>query len=128
MLISNSLFPKSMFNMDLWTKRENLNTFDDFRQMISRNLNCFNRQLPEKFRVTLDCSGFKSQSIKTNIKDNLLIVTGNEEERKLNDNNDYSIKQFKKTYKLPSYAEKNKLVSFMKSNVRFVIKKPLKST
>ena len=95
--------------------------------MISRNLNWFNKQLPEKFRVTLDCSGFKFKSIQTDIKGNLLIVTGNEEECKLNDNNDYSVIQFKKTYKLPSNAEKNKLVSFMKSNGCFVIEIPLKS-
>jgi HSP20 family molecular chaperone IbpA len=127
MLISNSLLPRSIFNMDLWTKRENLDPFDYFEKMISRNLNWFDKQLPEKFRVTLDCSGFKSESIKTDIKNNLLIVTGNEEERKLNDNNDYSVKQFKKTYKLPSNAEKSKLVSFMTSNGRFVIEVPLKS-
>ena len=142
MFISHSLLPRSMFNMDLWTQPISTtssldlfdNSFDELDQMVGANLNWlirptfFYQKLPDKFRVTLDCSGFKSESIKTDIKNDLLIITGNEgQEHKLNDNDDYSVKQFKKTYKLPSNAETNKLVSFMTSNGRLVIEIPLKS-
>ena len=141
MFISHSLSPRSMFNMDLWTQPISTtssldlfdNSFDELDQMVGKNLSWlikptfFNQKLPDKFRVTLDYSGFKSESIKTDIKDDLLIITGNEgQEQKLNDNDDYSIKKFKKTYKLPSEAETNKLVCFMTSNGCLVIEIPLK--
>jgi len=129
--------------MDLWRKPlstgfgpsslELFDSFDDLDQMVGRDLNWlikstfFNQQLLEKFRVTLDCSGYKSESIKTDIKDGLLIVSGDEGEQKSNDIDDYAIKQFKKTYKLPENADTNKLVSFMTSNGRLVIEIPLKN-
>ena len=142
MLISHSFLPRSMFNMDSWTRPVSIgfgpssldlfDPFDELDQMVGRNLNWltkptfFNQQLPEKFRVTLDCSGYKSESIKTEIKDGFLIVVGNEGEHKSNENDDYSVKQFKKTYKLPPNAETNKLASFMTSNGRLVIEIPLR--
>lgn len=98
MLISHSFLPRSMFNMDSWTRPASIgfgpstlglfDPFDELDQMVGRNLNWltkptfFNQHLPEKFRVTLDCSGYKSESIKTEIKDGFLIVVGNEGEHK----------------------------------------------
>ncbi len=51
----------------------------------------------------------------------------NEENFSMSDIDDYAIKQFKKTYKLPENADTNKLVSFMTSNGRLVIEIPLKN-
>jgi HSP20 family molecular chaperone IbpA len=143
MLISHSFLPRSMFNMDSWTRPVSIgfgpssldlfDPFDELDQMVGRNLNWlikptfFNQQLPEKFRVTLDCAGYKSESVKTEIKDGFLIVVGNEGEHKSNENDDYSVKQFKKTYKLPTNVETNKLASFMTSNGRLVIEIPLRN-
>jgi len=130
--------------MDLWTRPassdfgpSSLDLFDPFDkldQMVGRNLDWlvkptfFNQQLAEKFRVTLDCAGYKSESIKTEIKDGFLVVSGSEGEKKSNEIDDYSIKQFKKKYRVPENAETNKFVSFMTSNGRLVVEIPLRNS
>jgi len=107
--------------------------FDELDRMIGRNFNWlsipFNLEqqpkVPNKYRVILDCFGYSPQSIKTEIKDNQLIVTGNEgNSAKLDE--DFQMKQFRKTYKLPSNTENDKLVSFMTTNGKLVIEIPLK--
>ena len=109
--------------------------FDEMDQMMSRNLSWFNRpdfmrpllplKVPQKYRITLDCTGYNPSSIKTEISGNKINVSGREEEKFSGDN--YSIKEFKKSYELPSNAESNKLASFMTSNGQLVIEVPLKS-
>ena len=134
--------PRSIFNIDYWLEpliqNENLSTldvfdpFDELDKIMGRNFNwlstSFNLepQHPNKYRVILDCFGYSQKSIKIEIKDNQLIVTGNEGKQQINDNQDYQIKQFKKTYKLPPNTENDKLVKFMTSNGKLVIEIPLK--
>lgn len=144
--------PRSMFDMDLWHRpigmdlmRRRLDfgpstldlfdPFDELDQMVSRNLMWLNRpdfirpllpiRVPQKYRITLDCSGYSANSIKTEISDNRIHVTGREEEKISNEN--YSIKEFKKSYELPINAETDKLASFMTSNGQLVIEVPLKT-
>jgi HSP20 family molecular chaperone IbpA len=144
-LISHSFMPRSMFNMDYWLEPLNTNDnlglstldlfdpFDELDRMIGRNFNWlstpFNLEqqpkVPKKYRVILDCFGYSPKSIQTEIKDSQLIVTGNEG-NSANENEDFQMKQFRKTYKLPANTENDKLVSFMTSNGKLVIEIPLK--
>lgn len=144
--------PRSMFDMDLWHRpismdlmRRNLDfgpstldlfdPFDELDQMVSRNLMWLNRpefmrpilpvRVPQKYRITLDCSGYSPKSIKTEVSGNRINVNGREEEKISGDN--YSIKEFKKSYELPINAEADKLASFMTSNGQLVIEVPLKT-
>ena len=66
-----------------------------------------------KYRITVDCPGFESSrnNIKTDVKGNILIVTGHDEEKLRN--GDYSSKEFRRTYELPEGAQSDKMVSFM---------------
>jgi HSP20 family molecular chaperone IbpA len=145
-LISHSFMPRSMFNMDYWLEPLNTNDniglstldlfdpFDELDRMIGRNFNWlstpFNLEqqpkVPNKYRIILDCFGYSPKSIKTEIKDNQLIVIGNEGNANANENEDFQMKQFRKTYKLPPNTENDKLVSFMTSNGKLVIEIPLK--
>ena len=103
--------------------------------MVSRNLMWLNRpdfirpllpvRVPQKYRITLDCSGYSPNSIKTEISDKRINVSGREEEKLSGEN--YSIKEFKKSYELPLNAEADKLASFMTSNGQLVIEVPLKN-
>lgn len=144
--------PRSMFDMDLWHRpigmdlmRRSLDfgpstldlfdPFDELDQMVSRNLMWLSRpdfmrpifpvKVPQKYRITLDCSGYTPQSIKTEISGNRIHVSGREEEKISGEN--YSIKEFKKSYDLPINAETDKMASFMTSNGQLVIEIPLKS-
>ena len=145
MLISHSFLPRSMFDMDLWMRPKTLSfgpstldifdPFDELDQMIGRNFNWLIKPqflskacgIPNKYRVTIDCTGYGPESIKTEVKDGVLIVTGSEGDKK-SDNEDFSIRQFRKSYKLPSNADTEKLASFIASNGKLVIEVPLKQT
>ena len=143
-LITHSFLPRSMFNMNLWkypletslgqSTLDLFDPFDELDRMIGRNFNWLCKpdflepiipKFSKKFRVQLDCSGYSPDSIKTEIKDNNLIIIGYEG-NKQNESEDYSLRQFKKTYKLPENTENDKLVSFMTSDGRLVIEIPVK--
>ena len=144
-LITHSFMPRAMFDMDLWLNLQNFgmgqstldlfDPFDELDKMIGRNfkwlcnpefLNDTVPKFPNKFSVQLDCSGFNSESIKTEIKDGKLIVTGNVGSKQ-SESEDYSVKQFRKTYKLPKKTTENdKMGSFMTSNGRLVVEIPIK--
>jgi len=143
-LIEHSFLPRSMFDMNLWSNPNDMglgqstlnlfDPFDDLDRIMAKNINWlykpefFNQitpRFPNKFRVQLNCSGFNSESIKTEIKENKLIVTGNEGKQQ-NEFEDFSVKQFRKTFKLPDNTENDKMVSFMTSNGQLVIEIPIK--
>lgn len=143
-LISHSFMPRAMFDMDLWLNPQNagmgqstldlFDPFDELDRMIGRNFNWLCKpeflneavpKFPNKFRLQLDCYGFNPESIKTEIKDTKLIVTGNEGSKQ-SESEDYSVKQFRKTYKLPENTENDKMVSFLTSNGRLVLEIPIK--
>jgi len=147
-LIPHAFFPRSMFDMDQWfVKPQNyfgpsntLDLFDPFDELdstIGRNLQWLNKpeflplmpvipKVPQKYRIIVDCIGYNPKSIKTDVKDFKLTVYGREEVK--HEGDDFSVKEFKKTYKLPEHAECDKLVSFMTSNGQLVIEVPLKET
>lgn len=145
-LIPHGFFPRSAFDMDQWFKpvvphgagHSTLDLFDPFDEldhMIGRNLQWLNKpdflpmpllpRVPQKYRITVDCVGFKPESIKTEVKGHKLIVTAREE---VKHDDDFSIKEFKKTYELPKHAEIEKLVSFMAPHGELVVEVPLKET
>jgi HSP20 family molecular chaperone IbpA len=73
----------------------------------------------------LDITGYNPKSIKTEWKDNKLIVSGREEVRH-EGVDDFSVREFKKTYELPPNAEPEKLVSFA-THGQIVFEVPLKN-
>ena len=115
--------------------------FEDFEHFLDRNLRWLNRpeRLREakpqkaepskahKFRVRVNCKGYNQNSVQTNIQDNYLIVTGKEGNR-TEGTGDFSIKEFKKTFKLPDNVEKDKLASYLTPSGRLVVEIPLKET
>jgi len=79
---------------------------------------------PEKYRVTVDCSGFNPNSIKTEVSGLKVIVTAREEQRQ--DSNNYTMREFKKSYDLPANSETEKLTSYVVGKEQLVIEVPLK--
>jgi len=136
-----------MMNMDDWmtpfgsiydldrTRLSTLDMFDPFDALdrtLGRNLQWLTRpdfllpvapKVPQKYRITLDCNGYKPKSIKTEWKDHLLTVSAKEETK--DENGDYSVREFKKTYAVPETAETDKMVSFMTSDGQLVVEVPL---
>ncbi len=143
-LIPFSLFPRSSFDMDFWVNPiSNMHStlglfgsFDELDHLMVRNMRRLNKpmfmnplmiglaRVPQKYRISIDCPGFRSSSIKTEIRENILYVNGREEEKESED--DYSTKEFKKKYVLPEECETDKLVSFMITPGHLVIEMPLK--
>jgi len=125
---------------DQWKKSMNtLDMFDPFDSLdhtIGRNMQWIKRpdfmmpalpKVPQKYRVTLDCSGFSPKSIKTEWNKNILTVTGRES-NKCEDTGDFNVKEFKKTYTMPERAECDKMISFMTKEGQLVIEVPLRET
>lgn len=75
-------------------------------------------------RITLDCSGYSPKSIKTDVIGNKITVTAKEEDRQSNDN--YTIKEFKRSYDLPKNADIEKLQSFISPAGQLFIEVPVK--
>jgi len=145
-IIPHSIAPRSSFNMDQWAKPMNsalatnptslcnFDPFDELDHAIGRNFQWLNKpdfikpldfpNVPQKYRITLDIFGYSPKSIKTEWKDNRLVVSGREEIR--HEGEDFSVKEFKKTYELPVNAEHEKLVSFATSHGQLVLEVPLK--
>jgi len=141
-LLPHGFFPRSMMDMDSWllpthsghSTMDLFDPFDELDHIISRNLNWLNKpeflqlnplvpKVPHKYRITVDVVGYNPNSIKTEIKGNKLVVYAREEEK--HEGEDFSIKEFKKTYELPVNAEWDKLVSFV-THGQLVIEVPLK--
>jgi HSP20 family molecular chaperone IbpA len=140
-LIPHTIVPRSMLDMDKWAQpighgSNTLELFDPFDQldhMMSRNLQWLHRPdfgfptlppVPQKYRIVVECAGFDPKSITTTIGDNKLVVTAHEEVK--HDTDNFSVKEFKKTYELPNNAESDKLVSFMTPDGNLVLEVPLR--
>jgi len=142
-LIPHSFFPRSSFDMNQWVNpmknmHSTLDVFDAFDELdhtIGRNMQWLNKpeffapvsmgpRVPQKYRITVDCPGFKPESIKTEVKNHKLYLHGREEER--HEGEDFHIREFRKTYELPERCETDKLVSFMTSPGHLVIEMPLR--
>jgi len=145
-LLPHSQFPRSMFDMDKWFNQalpgiSTLDLFDPFDELdhtIARNMQWLNKpefmpmlpmipKVPQKYRVIVDCIGYSPASLKTCINGNQLVVTGREEV-KHEGSDDFSVKEFKKTYNLPENCEKDKMVSFMAPHGELVVEFPLKES
>ncbi|CAF0804231.1 unnamed protein product [Brachionus calyciflorus] len=111
--------------------------FDEMDRKFDRHLRWLNRpnfadfpspfksiSVPEKYRITVDCAGFNPKSIKTEVLGNKVVVSAREEDRA--NSEDYSIREFKKTYDLPKNAQGDKLASFVTNEGKLVIEAPLK--
>lgn len=123
-----------------WKKQLNtLDMFDPFDALdstIGHNMQWLNRpefmlpmlpKVPQKYRITLDCTGFKPESIKFEWKGFVLTVWA-KEEFKCEETKDFHLKEFKKTYTVPETAECDKMCSFMTGDGKLVIEVPLKET
>lgn len=136
-----------MFDMDQWfhpgqhqghpTTLDLFDPFDELDHMIGRNLEWLSKpefmqmplmpRVPQKYRIVVDCHGYQPKSIKTEVHGDRLTVTGHEEV-KHEGSDDFSVKQFKRTYRIPSHAESDKMVSFMTRHGQLVIEMPLRET
>lgn len=85
---------------------------------------------PRKFRVTTDVSGFTPRSIKTEVSDDKkrLVVSGREGEPKKTADEDYALREFRKSYDLPENVDPDQLVSFVSANNKLVVEIPYKET
>jgi len=54
------------------------------------------------------------------------MVSGSEGDQTAKEGTDYSVREFKKTFELPSYVDSSKLVSFMTANGTLVVEFPWK--
>ena len=111
--------------------------FNELDRLMSRNVNWltepdilptrfFQPLVPQKYRITLDCRGYNEQSIKTEVKYNVLSISGSEGDQSTKESTDYSVREFKKTYELPSYVDTQRLVSFMTLDGTLVVEFPWK--
>jgi HSP20 family molecular chaperone IbpA len=146
-LLPVTFFPRSLFDMDQWSLNSRLLTpstfdlfdpYDELDNLVSRNLQWLNKpdfisnfpmipRVPQKYRITVECPGFSPSSIRTQVQGSSLIVTGSEESRNtLTD--DFTVREFKRTFQLPANAVPDKLVSFMTTGDRLVIEVPLRET
>jgi HSP20 family molecular chaperone IbpA len=135
--LRHQTFPRSMFDMDTWftPTLNNFDPFDPMDRMLSRNLEWITRPsfiepmpliplVPRKYRVTVDCAGYSPTSLKTEIVGSKLIVHGKEDFK--TKTGDFSMKEFRKTYKLPENVETEKMVSFVTPMGQMVVEVPLK--
>ena len=146
-LIAHTFLPRSMFDMDSWYRPlalglgpstlDMFDPFDDLDRVMSRNLMWLDQpsfldfsyrqpRVPKKYRVSLDCEGFNPKSIKTEVKDGKLIITGHEGKEAESQDGDFSVRQFRKTYPLPEGVETDKLVSFMTTSGKLIVEIPIK--
>ncbi|CAF0998148.1 unnamed protein product [Rotaria sordida] len=77
----------------------------------------------EKFRVQLNVAGFNPETIKTKVEGRKVIIEAKQEER--HPDGDYNIRELRKSYILPEYADVNRLASYVTPNKMLVIEVPI---
>lgn len=115
--------------------------FDVLDQSMCRNLFWINQptflretigpiapKVPHKYRIKVDCHGYNPKSIKTEISPcgSKLIVTAKEGEVKKSEEEDFSVKEFRRVYKLANNLEIDKMVSFVTGDSHLVVEFPIK--
>lgn len=76
-----------------------------------KNLNSAKRAPnQEKFRVQLNVSGFKPETIKTRVEGRKVIIEAKQEDRDAD--GDYNIRELRKSYELPEHVGMYPLESF----------------
>jgi HSP20 family molecular chaperone IbpA len=134
-IIPHTIFPRSQFDVEHWfyPTLETFDPFDELDTLLSRNLEWITEPefvrnkpkvptVPEKYRITVDCAGYKPKSLKTEIKENKLYVHGKEE---YHDGENFSKKEFRRVFDLPPNSVGDQLVSFV-AGQNFVIEIPLR--
>jgi len=134
--------PLSSSLMSPLTTLDLFDPFDDIDRMMSRNLQWFDRpsswmstpplvSVPQKYRISVDASGFSPESIKTEQKEEggqrLLTVHGRETTG-TKGGDDYLKREIRKTFRLPENIEIDKMASFMTPNGQFIVEFPLRET
>lgn len=142
-LLKPQYFPRSMFETH-WPaegqKKDPLmldmfDPYDELDRSIAKNLYWIDRpkflkeileqpRVPHKFRITLDCLGFDSDTIKIKVKNKKIIVSGGNGRVDLGDG-DFIHKEFRRTFDIPDNAESDNMVSFLTSIGNLVIEIPL---
>jgi HSP20 family molecular chaperone IbpA len=145
-LLPLSYIPRSSFDVDDWfltpfdstvpaqrlTKLDVFDPFDEMDYIVGGSVPWLHRpnilkpqnsSVPKKYRVQVDCSGFSPDSIKIQINENKLIVSAHERFKE-SGSDDYSLKEFKKSYPLPPNAQVDRMVSFM-AGVNLIVEVPL---
>jgi HSP20 family molecular chaperone IbpA len=131
-------FDSSIFSPDFGTTALDLfDPFNEIDRLANRSIRWLNEPsilpsrlmsplIPQKFRISLDCSGYNENSIKTEVKGNLLKISAKEGGEAQKGKGDYNIREFSKTYDLPEYVDSKKLVSFMTNDGTLVVEFPWK--
>lgn len=79
----------------------------------------------EKFRVQLNVAGFNPETIKTRVDGRKVIVEAKQEDRQ--GDNDYSLREIRKSYDLPEHADASHLTSYVTPNHMLVIEVPIRN-
>lgn len=152
-IIEYTIFPKTDFDIDLSSIPEVdyslLDLFDifdplDFSRIANQldwierpswlselepRIGQVERPKTRKYRIAVDIRGLNKQSVKTTFSDDKkkLIVTAKEGEIKSRDVENYTLRELKRTYKLPSNLELEKLASYMAPSGKLMIEIPFAS-
>lgn len=131
--LEQSLMP-AMSSLDIF------DPFDDLDNLMGRNMDWLSRpqllgnrepmlpRVPNKYRVSVDCAGFRPKDVKTEVNaKNELIVQGKQEDAVDKQSGDFCKREFKKTYQLPANSQKDQMISFMSGN-RLICEVPLQET
>lgn len=127
-------------------------SFDELDNMMGKNFYWINQpeymqhirlipKVPQKYRITLDCSGieiffsiyfsinvlcfikgYNPNSITTEFIGRTLVVSGHEEHR--HSDEEYSLKEFRKKFEVPENTEFDNLASFMTPAGSLIIELP----
>lgn len=76
----------------------------------------------DKFRVTLDVTGYKPEDLSVKVVGRKLFIDGKQEFR---DGEDFSVKEMRKTYDLPENASFEHMTSFLTAKGTLVVEFPL---
>ncbi|CAF2396438.1 unnamed protein product [Rotaria sp. Silwood2] len=79
----------------------------------------------EKFIVQLNITGFNPEGITTKVEGQKVIVEARQEDRQ--SNSDYHIRELRKSYELPEYADATHLNSYLTQNNMLIIEVPIKN-
>jgi HSP20 family molecular chaperone IbpA len=76
----------------------------------------------DKFRVTLDVTGYKPEDLSVKVVGRKLFIDGKQEFR---DGEDFSVKEMRKTYEIPENASFEHMTSFLTAKGTLVVEFPL---
>ncbi len=148
-VISPVYIPRSLMDMVLFdspltlglTSLDLFDPFDEVDRVLNQEITWLKQpvalipetpsvpRVPEKHRISLYIPGFREKSIKTEVNDNKLILTGKEGSpgKEGEEQEDFCFQEFKRTVELPKNLDTKNLVSF-KLGDKLVVEIPIKQT